>query len=209
MVSAIVAGMGSLGEARGKLARAAARLNARHGRGLPPLILMTDDARDVDWIEAVAALPRGAAVIVRHRDPRAREMLARRLRGVTRAAGVTLVIADDEALAVRVRADGLHIPQRHGVRAAAIKSRHPHWLVTASAHDTAAMRVQADAVIVGPVFATASHPGAHGLGAARFASLANGARHVYALGGVDAVSVQRLFALPLCGVALIGGWVRS
>lgn len=170
---------------------------------------MTDDARDVDWVEAVAALPRGAAVIVRHRERKAREVLARRLRAVAIARGVKLLIADDEALAVRVRADGLHIPQRHGVRAAAIKSRYPHWLVTASAHDAAAMRVRADAVIVGPVFATASHPGARGLGAVRFAALAHGARHVYALGGVDAQSAQRLSAQPLSGVALIGGWVRS
>lgn len=207
MVSAIVAVMGTLEEARGKLARAAARLNARHGRGLPPLVLMTDDARDLDWAAAVAALPRGAAVIVRHRDPRAREILARRLRTAAVARGVKLLIADDEALAVRVRADGLHVPQRHAARVAAIIDRHPHWLVTASAHDAAAMRVPADALIVGPVFATASHPGARGLGVARFASLANSARHVYALGGVDAVSVQRLAAMRIAGVALIGGWV--
>lgn len=206
MVSAIVAGMGTLTEARGKLARAAARLNARHGRGLPSLILMTDDARDVDWVEAVSALPRGAAVIVRHRDARTRERLARRLRGVASARGVKLMIADDEGLAVRVRADGMHVPQRHGAKAAAIKARHPHWLVTASAHDATAMRVQADAVIVGPVFVTASHPEARGLGVARFAALANGARRVYALGGVDAASVQRLAATRICGVALIGGW---
>jgi thiamine-phosphate pyrophosphorylase len=201
--------MGSLSEARGKLARAAARLNARHGRGLPPLVLMTDDARDVDWVEAVSALPRGAAVIVRHRDARAREALARRLRGVTRVAGVKLLIADDEALAVRLRADGVHVPQRRGAKVAAIKARHPSWFVTVSAHDAAAIRVAADAVILGPVFATASHPGAEGLGLARFGARAHGARHVYALGGIDAISVQRLAALRICGVALIGGWTRS
>jgi thiamine-phosphate pyrophosphorylase len=201
--------MGSLSEARGKLARAAARLNARHGRGLPSLILMTDDAREVDWVEAVSALPRGAAVIVRHREPQAREALARRLRGVAVARGLKMLIADDEALAVRVRADGLHVPQKHAVRVAAIISRHPQWLVTASAHDAAAMHVAADALIVGPVFATASHAGAQSLGAARFASLVNGARHVYALGGVDAVSVHRLTALRISGVALIGGWVEG
>lgn len=209
MVSAIVAGMGSLGEARGKLARAAARLNARHGRGLPSLILMTDDTRDVDWGEAVSALPRGAAVIVRHRDARARYALARRLRDVAVARGVKVLIADDEGLAVRVRADGLHVPQKHAARVAAIRARHPFWLVTASAHDKAAMRVGADAVIAGPVFATASHPGAGGLGVARFAALLAGERRVYALGGVDADSVQRLSALRLSGVALIGGWIRS
>src|SRR5262245_65708855 len=95
MVSAIVAVMGTLEEARGKLARAAARLNAQHGRGLPPIVLMTDDARDVDWTSAVAALPRGAAVIVRHRNAQAREVLARQLRAVSLRRGVKLLIADD------------------------------------------------------------------------------------------------------------------
>jgi thiamine-phosphate pyrophosphorylase len=208
MVSAIVAVMGSLADKRAKLARAAARLNARNGRGLPSLVLMTDDARDADWAEAVSALPRGAAVIVRHREPLAREMLARRLRGVALARGVKLLIADDEALAVRVRADGMHVPQRYGAKAAAIKARHPHWLVTASAHEASAVHAPADAVIVGPVFATASHPGAASLGVARFASLATGTpRRVYALGGVDAASAQRLSAMPICGIALIGGWI--
>ena len=170
---------------------------------------MTDDARDVDWVGAVSALPRGAAVIVRHREMRAREALALRLRGVALARGVKLLIADDEALAVRVRADGMHVPQRHGAKVAAIKARHPQWLVTASAHDAAAMRLPADALIVGPVFATASHAGASGLGLVLFATLARKAPRVYALGGVDAISVQRLSALPLSGVALIGGWIRS
>jgi thiamine-phosphate pyrophosphorylase len=197
--------MVSLNDKRAKLARAAARLNARNGRGLPPLVLMTDDARDVDWVEAVSSLPRGAAVIVRHRQARAREMLARRLRGVALARGVKLLIADDEALALRVRADGMHVPQRHGDKTVAIKARHPHWLVTASAHN-AAMRVPADAVIIGPVFATASHPGAAGLGVVRFASIALRARRVYALGGIDASSIQRLLTVPIAGVALISGW---
>lgn len=170
---------------------------------------MTDDTRDVDWGEAVSALPRGAAVIVRHRNARARCALARRLRDVAVARGVKVLIADDEGLAVRVRADGLHVPQKNAARVAAIKARHPLWLVTASAHDEAAMRIDADAVIVGPVFATASHPGAPSLGVCRLAALVRAGHRVYALGGVDADSVQRLSALRLSGVALIGGWIRS
>jgi len=168
------------------------------------MILMTDDTRDVDWVAAAAALPRGAAVIVRHRDVEARATLARRLRAVR---GTRLLIADDEGLAVRVGADGLHLPEKRSVRAGAIKAAHPHWLVTASAHSAAAVRAGADAVIVGPVFATASHPGAPSLGMVRFAALVRDARYAYALGGIDAGSVQRLAALPLAGVALVGGWI--
>lgn len=167
---------------------------------------MTDDTRDVDWAEAVAALPRGAAVIVRHRDPRAREGLARRLRAVALARGVKLLIAEDEHLAVRVRADGLHLPQKRAGRVRAIKARHPRWLVTAAAHDAAAARVPADVVILGPLFPTASHAGAPALGIVRFAQIAREARRVYALGGIDAASARRLAGLRIAGIALIGGW---
>jgi thiamine-phosphate pyrophosphorylase len=201
--------MGSLDEARGKLARAAARLNARHGRGLPAFVLMMDDQRKVDWARAVAALPRGAAVILRHRQAHAREDLARRLKPVCAARRIKLLIADDVLLALRVRADGVHVPERHGAKIAAIKAQHPRWFVTASAHGAASVAAArcADAVIIAPVFATASHPGREAFGPVRFAALARGAPVVYALGGIDARSVQRLAAMPVCGIALIGGWV--
>jgi len=57
------------------------------------------------------------------------------------------------------------------------------------------------------VFATVSHPDRKGLGAIGLAALTTRAGvAAYALGGVDAASVQRLMALPLSGIALIGGW---
>lgn len=170
---------------------------------------MTDDARDADWAHAVAALPAGAAVIVRHRDRLARAALARRLKPICAARRIKLLIADDEALAILVRADGFHAPQRARAKVRAIKARHPRWLVTAAAHDAASVRSAraADAVIVAAVFATASHPGRAALGPVRFAALAREACAAYALGGIDASSVQRLAAMPVCGIALIGGWV--
>lgn len=176
---------------------------------MPPLILMTDDARDADWACAAAALPAGAAVIVRHRDRLGRAALARRLKPICAARRLKLLVADDEALAIQVRADGFHAPQRGRAKVRAIKARHPRWLVTLAAHDAASVRSAraADAVIIAAVFATASHPGRAALGLVRFAALAREARAAYALGGIDARSVQRLAAMPICGIALIGGWI--
>ena len=82
-------------------------------------------------------------------------------------------------------------------------------LVTAAAHDGAAVRraVRAgvDAVLLSPVFATASHPGAPTLGAGRFAALARTAAvPVYALGGIDPGSVRRLGGTGAAGIAAIG-----
>lgn len=175
---------------------------------------MTDDTRDEDWAGAVAALPRGAAVIVRHRDARAREKLAHQLRSVCDARRIKLLIAGDEKLALRVRADGVHMPERGVARLGPLKMFYPRWLVTGAAHGArsigAASRAGADAALIAPVFATTSHLGRAGLGTAQFCALATvSGVPVYALGGVDALSVGRLAATPICGVALIGGWIRS
>jgi len=201
-------------EARSKLWRKAGQFNARSARRtLPALVLMTDDMRDVDWLTAVLALPPETAVIVRHRDAHKRETLARQLRPVCAARRIKLLIADDPALAMRVRADGVHIPERFVARLAALKALHPSWLVTTSAHSAravdAASRANADGVLIAPVFATASHPGREALGALRLRALCTRSRvAAYALGGIDAKSIQRLAALPLSGVALIGGWTK-
>jgi thiamine-phosphate pyrophosphorylase len=206
-----MSGTADISQARAKLARQAARLNARGGRRLPSLILMTDDSRDADWAEAVRGLPRGAAVIVRHRNAGAREALARQLKPLCTARGVKMLVAEDVRLAVRVRADGVHVPERHAARLRGVRRAHPRWLITSSAHGAAAIAAaqSADAVLISPVFATASHPAQQALGAVRFAALAAGARAAYALGGIDGDSAQRLAALRLAGVALIGGWLRS
>lgn len=200
-----------MADARGKLARIAARLNARGGRGLPPIVLLTDDAREADWAEAAAALPRGAAVIVRHREAAARERLARRLKDVCASRGVKFLVADDVGLAIRVRADGVHVPERQAAKLRGLRRAHPLWLITASAHGRRGTAVTrgADAVLISPVFATASHPERSALGVVRFVGLSRGAAAAYALGGIDAARVLRLGALRLAGIALIGGWLRS
>lgn len=201
-----------MNEARGKLARKARRLNARNARPhLPALVLMTDDERAANWSDAVRSLPTGSALILRHRDDAVREELARLLKPVCRRARVKLLIADDVALAVRVGADGVHIPEARGARVAAIKAAHPRWLVSTSAHSARAVTFGkgADMVMISPVFATGSHAGRAPLGIVRFAQIVRGVRGAYALGGVDARTVERLGAMPIAGVALISGWLRG
>lgn len=217
MVSAdkVAVMLGSMNEGQAKLARHARALNTRHaqGRALPAIVLMTDDTRDADWIQAVSALPRGSAVIVRHRDARLRAELALRLRPVCRAGRVALLVADDAALAQRIAADGVHLPERHVARVQGLRSRNRGWLVTCAAHSAAAVQraraAGADAVFVSPVFPTASHPDRAALGTVRFAALANAPIGIYALGGVETKTIRRLVAQRIVGIGLIGGWLRS
>ncbi len=202
-----------MNEAQAKLARQARALNMRHARGraLPAVVLMTDDMRVADWAAAAAALPRGSAVVVRHRDPADRERLARQLQPICRTRRVALLIADDAALAQRVGADGVHLPEKRIAKLPGVRARNRRWLVTSSAHDAAAIRRarDADAVFVSPVFATASHVERAALGAVRFAAMAREGRFVYALGGMETKTIRRLLAHRVVGIGLIGGWVRS
>lgn len=182
---------------------------------LPRQWLVTDAARLVDPLPAASRLPRGAGILFRHYEwPIAeREGLARRLAVLCRARGLLLVVAGDARLALRCAAAGLHLPQGLLFRAAGVSRRHPRWLLTAAAHDAAAVaraaRAGVDAVLISPVFPTASHPGARALGALRFAMLSQEARRrglaVYALGGIDGRSARRLAHIAKNGTAAIAG----
>ncbi|MEQ8667298.1 MAG: thiamine phosphate synthase [Rhodospirillales bacterium] len=171
---------------------------------------MTDDERLADPLGALDRLPAGSAVIVRRREPGAREATARAILPECRRRGMRVLIADDADLARRLGADGVHLPE------AAVKRRprrpfpdEPGWLVTAAAHSGAALARAAgagvDAVLLSPVFATQSHPGDRVLGPLRFRALCRDAAvPVYALGGIDTAGLRRLRGSGAAGIAGIG-----
>jgi len=153
------------------------------------LVLMTDDLRLPDPLPAVRALPPGSLVIVRARDQKRRASLAMQLRPVAWARGLILLIADDSELARAIGANGLHLPQARAREAAHWRAKNPAWLITASAHSLKSVLrgVNADAVLLSPVFATFSHKGAPPLSPARARMIARSVPvPVFALGGVTA-----------------------
>jgi thiamine-phosphate pyrophosphorylase len=207
-------GQDKVSEARATVARVSAALNARNAAGLnlPPLILMTDDQRGGDYVEAVQALPFGSALIVRHRNGAKRERLAVTLCDLARPLGIRCLIAGDLHLAERLDADGIHASEGELSQIKVWRARHQRWLITGSIHrgDTAVRAEGANALLLAPVFATPSHPNATTLGVSGFDVIAASAgRPVYALGGVTANNAERLAATLAVGIALIGGWLRS
>ncbi len=183
---------------------------------LPPLILMTDRQRLANPVPVVETLPRGSAVILRHYEDPGREALAFRLAKICRALGLRLLVADDIRLAARVRAHGIHLPETRIAtppRAWRTNDR-KEWLVTAAAHSPRAVmraaRAGAHAVLLSPVFATKSHPGAAPIGPLRFAAwVRNSPLPVYALGGVSVHSARRLASSGAAGFAGIGGFFND
>ena len=61
---------------------------------LPPLILMTDEKRLPDPVRAALALPKGAAIILRHTNPKTRARLACELAPIAKARELRLLIAN-------------------------------------------------------------------------------------------------------------------
>jgi thiamine-phosphate pyrophosphorylase len=189
-----------------------------HG-GLPARWLVTDARRVPDPLPAVTLLRPGDGVLFRHYElsPAGRLALARQVAALCRQLGLTLVVAGDVRLARAVAADGLHLPQALVPSRAAGARRAGLRLVTAAAHDAraiaAAARHGADAVLISPVFPTASHPGGATLGVMRFAALAAAARRrglaAYALGGMTPARFRRLGQAAASGYAAIGSFTGT
>lgn len=188
----------------------ARRLNRRHPQ-LPCLWLMSDSVRLADPVAALASLYPGEGVIFRHYDAPDREALAARLARECRRRRLKLLIAGDRALALRVGADGMHWPEYQLRRLPGPPQRPvPWWIDTAAVHSPAALfraaRCGMDAALLSPVFTTASHAGARGLGPIRFARFTiDLTLPVYALGGVTAATAPRLFGSRAVGLAGIDG----
>ena len=188
-----------------QLARAAARLS--RASGLPPLVLMTDDERLPDPLAAARALPQGSLVILRARQVAHRAKLASALMPIARARRFYVSIAGDPALAARIGAHGLHLPEARAHEAAHWRGLRPRWLITVSGHSLRASSAAryADATIVSPIYPTQSHSGRVALGALRLAAFARtNPRPLYALGGLTAQNARRLKGTRIAGLAAIG-----
>ncbi len=153
---------------------------------LPALWLLTDERNDAGLPSAISTLPMGSAVVFRHyhlppQDRLARFRIVQRL---CRASEHRLILADSALTAREWGADGIY---------GAARSLYPtrrDLLTIATAHNLReigdAARMGADAVMLSPVFATRSHPGAPVLGPVRFRLLAaQSPVPVIALGGMS------------------------
>jgi thiamine-phosphate pyrophosphorylase len=191
-----------------KLARAARALNSASGVAAPfYLAFATDKARGPDASLVARALPAGAAVIFRDYDDPKRAERARVLKRICAERGVLFILAGDEPLAHETSADGLHLRSDQLRKSAARRPR----ILSASCHSAEeierAAAIGADIAILGPAFATPSHPGAAALGPARFKALAAGAAiPVLAIGGVDETTARLLAGPNVVGFAAIGAF---
>lgn len=164
----------------------------RRGARAPVLWLFTDAARLPDPLPGIRRLPHGlAGVVLRDDHLPARLVLGRRIAAICRRRRLALTVAGSWRLAATLHA-GLHL---RGGRWPAGAPRHLPAM-TSSAHGIAdlhrARRAGVTLAFLSPAFATASHPGAPGLGPVRWGLMARRVGGAGALGGVNGQSVRRL-----------------
>lgn len=167
---------------------------------LPPVWLISDARNDAVLEKALRRLPRGSGLVFRHYHLAEAERLARfrQLKRLARLRGHVLVLAGTARLARAWGADGAYgSPSQLAFG--------PATLRLATTHSLRELRLakRADAVLLSPVFATRSHPGAPALGPRRFLLIARmSCMPVLALGGM---TPRRAARLPDHGWAAIDG----
>ncbi|MBP5996538.1 MAG: Nudix family hydrolase [Azonexus sp.] len=122
--------------------------------------------------------------------------------------GALVVINDDEEIARRTSADGVHLS---AARLAGCKQRPDFAWVGASCHDAVeiarAGELDLDYALLGPVLPTPTHPEAVGLGWNGFAGmLAGNTLPVFALGGMQPTLLAAAQGQGAHGIALMRGW---
>ena len=179
-------------------------------RDLPPLLFFTDPARTPRPWAVAAGLPRGSGVVFRAFGAADAVNTGLKLAAVCEARGLVLLAGADAALAEAIGAQGLHLPERLAGAAAGLRAARPDWILTVAAHGEAglAQAGMVDAVVLSPVFESASPSAGPPLGMARFTALVRASPvPVYALGGVNEETAPELLGSGAAGVAAVSAAV--
>jgi thiamine-phosphate pyrophosphorylase len=165
---------------------------------VPRVVLLSDARNDRRLEAALVRLPRGSALVFRHYHlpPGARHARFEALRRLCGQQGILIITAGASR---GWRADGHYGAPQALARRPGLRLATAHSL----AEIGAAVRMRASAVLLSPVFPTATHPGAPALGPLRFLLMARRCPlPVIALGGMTR---RRTARLPVWGWAAIDG----
>lgn len=202
------------------LLKQARHLNLRNGGptwAIPPIVLMTDDQRLPDPHPAIKLLTHDSMVVFRHYDHPDRVQLAQSLRRLCKARKIPFLVANDLALALRISADGIHLPEYRIRQSPGIYHQIAReMLVTSACHSLSTLRhfallpprYRPDGILISPLFATRSHPGAASLSPAQIRHMAMQCHQLgivpIGLGGINRETCRFLRSSLLASLAGIG-----
>ena len=177
-----------------------------------PAVYAVTNASETSVAAELARIERGRPMLVQVRekqlDAEARLAFAREVIALVHGYGGHVLLNDSVDEAVAVGADGVHFSS---TALMACERRPELPLVFASCHTQEellkASSLGLDAVVVGSVKATRTHPGQAPLGWQAFTHLIEGcALPVYAIGGMRPADVSDAMAAGAQGVAMMRGW---
>ncbi|MEQ1547098.1 MAG: thiamine phosphate synthase [Chakrabartia sp.] len=175
-------------------------MRKRHSPPLPTLWLMTDERMGNGLLPSVAALPKGSGIIFRHYSlpAKARRALFVQVQRIAKRQRHILILAGDSKTARAWKADGAH--GKYCADKRMLQTRAVHSI----RERITAERAGADLMLVSPLFVTASHRGAKGIGRIGFGFMARNAKtRVIALGGMTAHRARSLKNFGIYGWAAI------
>ncbi len=178
---------------------------------LPPLFFFTDPKRTPHPEDIAIHMPEGCGIIYRHFGESHSQQRAQLLRKISRDNGLTLLIGEDDVLALEVEADGVHLRQTSIARAAGLRTAHPDLILTSACHDSETLRTLSNdsglsAVFVSPVF-TSDSPSAQGVealgvrGVREMTDLSS--LPVFGLGGIGCDNILALKDTGLSGIGAV------
>ncbi len=185
------------------------------------LCVITDAglSRERSHLEVVRAAIRGGATLVqlREKDASTRAMveLAQELRGLTRKAGVPLIVNDRVDVALAADADGVHVGQDDMPAALARRLIGPNMILGVSATSfEEALRAEqdgADYLGVGPIFPTSSKAdAAPPMGLDGLSAVATRVSiPIVAIGGISLQNVEAVVEAGADGIAIISAVVGA
>ncbi len=135
--------------------------------------------------------------------------LAKEVLKLCKPFGVCVLLNTDPALAVELGAQGVHLTSRRLFEYSTRPLGKPYW-VAASCHTEReveqAMGIEADFVVISPVYETRSHPAAKPLGWKGFAQLVEKSKApAYALGGLSPAHMALAWNQGGQGLAMVSG----
>lgn len=172
------------------------------------MLLFTDPVRTPDPAAIAQRLPRGAGVVFRPYGAADAMETGRRLARVCRQRGIILFVGAEPQLAVRLGADGVHLPERLAMGRGRIIALRARFLVTAAAHSLPAARraktAGAQTIVISPVFSSRSPSAGRPIGPIALAHMIRRLdAPIYALGGVNTRTARYLKLTGAAGFAAV------
>ncbi len=177
---------------------------------LNPIVAMSDPKRTPDVLAFARNLPNGSALIYRHFG-QGNLATAQALRQICFERECQFLLGKDWRLAAEAGADGVHLPQVDIEKAHRLRDRFPDWIISAAVHDPEhiekANHQPLDTVILSPLFASPYKDGTPALGVVAFKHLMRTSTHpVFALGGVNAGTIDQALTIPIAGIAAVSAF---